>query len=112
MATFSAVVKLGNAQVKVETNKFSELFEAIAAIEEIADATEQEEVRLVVRPIKNERGQTFKKFGFRRAKDGAILDLGVSQDQDRLIPLFPYSKHSPDYKGYRKPFDMEGSNGS
>jgi hypothetical protein len=100
MANFSAVVKLGNSQVKIESNKFLEVYEAIAALEELADATEQEDVRLVVRPLKGDRG-IFKKYGFRR-KDGAILDLGMSQDQDKLIPLFPYSKFSPDYKGFRK----------
>ena len=107
MATFSAVVKLGNSQIKIESGKFLEVYEAIAAIEELAEATEKQDVRLVVRPIKGDKG-TFKKYGFRRNEDGALLDLGMSQDQDKLVPLFPYSKHSAEYKGFRK-FEPESA---
>lgn len=107
MATFSAVVKLGNSQIKIESTKFLEIYEAIAAIEELGDATENEDIRLVVRPLKGDRG-VFKKYGFRR-KDGGILDLGMSQDQDKLVPLFPYSKFSPDYKGFKKFHESEGT---
>lgn len=102
MATFSAVVKLGNNSVKIETNNFLELFEAVAAIEELAEATEGENVRLVVRNLKTDKNKTFKKYGYVRNKDNAILDLGMSQDSDRLVPVFPYSKFSADYKGFRK----------
>lgn len=102
MATFSAVVKLGNNSIKIETGNFLELFEAVAAVEELAEATEQENVRLIVRNLKTDKNKTFKKYGYYRSKDGAVLDLGMSQDSDRLVPVFPYSKYSQDYKGFRK----------
>ena len=99
MASFSSVVKFGDTEITVQSNDFKDIFEAVASIQELDAAMEGEKARLVVRPIKSGRG-TFKKYGFIN-DGGAVLDLGMSQDQDKLIPLFPYRKGSPDYKGFQ-----------
>ena len=99
MASFSSVVKFGDTEITVQSTDFKEVFEAVASIQELDMAMEGEKVRLAVRPIKKDRS-TFKKYGFIN-DEGAILDLGMSQDQDKLIPLFPYRKGTSDYKGFR-----------
>lgn len=101
MAKFTAVAQLGNTQIQIATENFIELFEAVAGAEELHEATEGENVRLIARTIKGDKGKGFKKYGYLRKKDGAILDLGMKSEDNALIPIFPYNRHSKDYKGFR-----------
>lgn len=102
MATYKAAVKVAGVTVQIEAETDRELFETLAHLQALDDASEGQDVRFMFRVgTRKSDNKKFKYYGFIRRTDSAELTLGQRNELSNPEQvLFAYDRPNGD-SGYR-----------